>query len=204
MGNSRCKCCNFTVGLVIAALFMWQRFTTAKPKCFLQEIYVPALNQSSNSPSNTTLFFQLKLENTNIVKGVYYDPVNVTFFDSPNRTHSIGNFTIPKFYQGRNKKAIKSGEINDTGLDIEAVLRAVSNGSVVFRVDMATSVRNKFVVFKTKRRRINVGAYVNVSNQGTQVNPRKGVRLSSSVGKIGSSSYEKIGILLIKFFIFGF
>ncbi|XP_037492481.1 protein NDR1 [Jatropha curcas] len=197
-----CRCfCSFTFTLGLTALFMWLSLRPSKPKCFLQQIYIPTLNQTLN----TTLFFELKLENTNKDKGVYYDPVNVTFFDSPNRTHLIGNFTIPKFYQGHKKKAMKPGQINDTRLDRKAVLRAVSNGLAVFRVDISTSVRYKILAFATKRHRISVGAYVNISDQGTQVNynPKKPIRLSSSVDKIGSSRFGKIGIFLIQFLVFG-
>ncbi|KAJ9153717.1 hypothetical protein P3X46_027130 [Hevea brasiliensis] len=197
------KCCSFIFTLGLAALFMWLSLRPSKPKCLLQQFYIPALNKTLNPPGNTTLFFQLRLENTNKDKGVYYDPVNVTFFDSPNKTHFIGNFTIPNFYQGHKKKATKNGSFNARGLDWEAVSLAVSNGSAVFRVDMATSVRYKIMAWQTKRHRILVGANVIISNQGTLVNPKKGIKLSSNAEMIGSSVGNIIGILSL-FYLLNF
>ncbi|KAF2285827.1 hypothetical protein GH714_008281 [Hevea brasiliensis] len=138
-GCCRC-CCSFIFTLGLTALFMWLSLRTSKPKCLLQRIYIPALDKTLNPPGNTTLFFELRLENTNKDKGVYYDPVNVTFFDNPNRNHPIGNFTILKFYQGHKKAATKGGDFNASGLDLAAVSRAISNGSAIFQVDMETSM----------------------------------------------------------------
>ncbi|OAY55046.1 protein NDR1 [Manihot esculenta] len=196
-----CKCCcSFIFTLGLTALFMWLSLRTSNPKCLLQKFYIPALNKTLNPPKNTSLFFELRLENTNKDKGVYYDPINVTFFDNPNKNHSIGNFTIQKFYQGHKKKATKGGDFNASGLDVEAISRAISNGSAIFRVDIATAVRYKIMAWKTKRHRITVGADVNINDQGTQVNPDKRIKLSNAE-MIGSSYGKTIGILLFLFYL---
>ncbi|XP_015577079.3 protein NDR1-like [Ricinus communis] len=185
-GCCRC-CCSFIFTLGLTALFMWLSLRPSKPKCLLKKFYIPALNHSLTPRGNTSLIFQLGLENTNKDKGVYYDPVNVTFFDSPKRNHTVGNFVIPEFYQGHKKKATKGGEINLTAssaFDQDAVSRAVSNGSAVIRVDMATRVRYKIMAWKTKRYTITVGADINITDQGTIINPKKGIKLKSSAAKI--------------------
>uniref|UniRef100_A0A2P2MZ88 Uncharacterized protein MANES_03G123200 n=1 Tax=Rhizophora mucronata TaxID=61149 RepID=A0A2P2MZ88_RHIMU len=197
-GKSCVCCCQFVITLGLTALFVWLSLRTTGPKCSLQLFYIPALNQTLNAPENTTLFFKLRLQNTNDEKGVYYDPVNVTFFDSPNRSHSIGNYTIPKFYQGHKKKATKPGQFQTSGLDRQAVVHEISvKRWAVFRVDMATSVRYKILLWKTKRHTIKVGADVHVNNQGTQ-DPKKGVKLKSNAAKIGSWS-GKMGLLMFNF-----
>ncbi|KAJ6376518.1 hypothetical protein OIU76_025633 [Salix suchowensis] len=135
---------------------MWLSLRTTSPACALSKFYIP-LDQTKNL---TTLQFELRLKNTNKDKGVYYDSINVTVFDSPNRSHLIGSSTITKFYQGHKKKATKNGTIPDISRD-EVSRAAIGNGSkAVFWVDLATSVRYKILMFKTKRHKIRVGASV--------------------------------------------
>ncbi|XP_065864581.1 protein NDR1-like [Euphorbia lathyris] len=197
-GCCRC-CCSFTLTLGLTALFLWLSLRPSKPKCALIKFNIAALNQSLQPPGNTTLIFQLRLENTNKDKGVNYDPVNVTFYDSPSKNHTVANFIIPKFYQGHKKKASKGGEPNATGLDRSAVLKAISNGSAVFRVDLATSVKYKILFWTTKRYRIMVGADFNISNQ---INHKKGIKLSSNGFRI-FSYFGQVGVVLINFLVFG-
>ncbi|KAF5728374.1 protein NDR1-like [Tripterygium wilfordii] len=174
-GGGPC-CCKFILTSGLTALFLWLSLSHSNPQCSIREFYIPALNKTLNSTKNTTLYFELKLSNPNKEKGIYYDPLNLTFFDSTNRSHALGRTIVYGFYQGHQKKALKSGNI-DFG---EAVFRAVSsNGSAVFRVDMVTKVRFKLMIwFKTKRKTIWVGADVQVNDQGSKVNP-KDVKLKS-------------------------
>ncbi|CAK7338362.1 unnamed protein product [Dovyalis caffra] len=181
-GCCRC-CCSFIFTLGLTALFMWLSLRTTSPDIRLSKFNMP-LNQTLSSRNLTSLEFELTLKNTNKDKGVYYDPVNVTFFDSPNRSHVLGNFTIPKFYQGHKKKATKSGTVST--IDRGVVSRAVpANATALFRVDLATSVRYKILMFKTKRHKIRVGADVEVNGTIAKVNT-KDLKLKSNADKIRS------------------
>ncbi|CAN1156890.1 Protein NDR1 [Linum perenne] len=107
----------------------------------------------NHSLSNSTVNFDLRLVNPNLNKGIYYDSIKVSYFHISNRSDSLGNFTISKFYQGHQKKATKDGTIgNATG----AILRGGTAAG--FRVEIATRVRYKLIFFKTKRRQIIVEA----------------------------------------------
>jgi hypothetical protein len=156
---------------------MWLSLRTDNPTCSIQYFYLPILNKTLNTTTNTTLFFQLKLDNGNKDKGIYYDPVNLTFYDNPNRSHVMGNHTIPGFYQGHKKKAKKDGalEVNTT-LVTKA---AYPNGTAYFRVDLATAVRFKIMAWKTKRHKLMVGADVEVTDQGNGKVYKKGIKLKS-------------------------
>ncbi|KAF9666935.1 hypothetical protein SADUNF_Sadunf16G0280400 [Salix dunnii] len=150
----------------------------------------------------TTLEFELRLKNTNKDKGVYYDPINVTFFDSSNRSHSIGNFVVPKFYQGHKKNARKNFTISD--INRELVIQAiqaipVNRSTAFFRVDLATSVRYKILMFKTKRDKIKVGVNIEVNGTVAKVN-RKDLKLKSNANKI-RSYYGQMGVLLVEFLV---
>ncbi|KAJ8747519.1 hypothetical protein K2173_009256 [Erythroxylum novogranatense] len=175
-GCGRC-CFSFIFTSGLTALFMWLSLRTSSPKCLLQDFYIPALNRTLNTAANTTLYFHLRLENTNKDKRVYYDP-----------SHSIANYTIPAFRQGHKKKATKA---------------VLVHGSAVFRVDMATSVRYKIMFWKTKREKIMVGADVPVNDQGTLVDAKKGIKLKSDAAK-ASSCFGKIGVSVISFLMFAF
>lgn len=194
-GCGRC-CCSFIFTLGLTSLFLWLSLRTSNPKCSIQEFYLPALDKSSNNQNNTTLQFQLKLENTNKDKGVYYDDVNITVYDFPNRSHIIGRSLIGRFYQGHKKTAHKNG----TALtDQKVVSRAVfANGSAVFRVDLVTAVRFKIIAWKTKRHKIAVGADVEVNGNGTKVN-KKNIKLTSSASKNVSYYYCCVGMFLYFF-----
>ncbi|KAJ6670177.1 hypothetical protein OIU85_009362 [Salix viminalis] len=194
-------CCRFIFTLGLTSLFMWLSLRTSSPDCLLSKFYIP-LNQTFNSPNlTTTLEFELRLKNTNKDKGVYYDPINVTFFDNSNRSHFIGNFTVPKFYQGHKKKARKNFTIPN--INREVVIQAIPvNGSAAFfRVDLATSVRYKILMFKTKRDKIKVGVNFEVNGTAIKVS-RKDLKLKSTANKI-RSYYGQMGVLLVEFLVSG-
>ncbi|KAL3612602.1 hypothetical protein D5086_003622 [Populus alba] len=195
-GCCRC-CCSFIFTLGLTSLFMWLSLRTSSPDCLLTKFYIP-LNQTSNL---TTPEFELRFKNTNKDKGVYYDPINVTFFDSRNRSHFIGNSTIPKFYQGHKKKATKNSTISN--FDRKVVVQAIPvNGSTTFfRVDLATSVRYKILMFKTKRDKIRVGLDFEVNGTVFKVN-RKDLKLKSNANKI-RSYYWQMGVFLVNFLVLG-
>lgn len=184
-GCCRC-CCSFIFTLGLTSLFMWLSLRVDNPKCSVQYFYLPALNKTLglNTSTNSTLDFQLSLDNGNKDKGIYYDAVNVTFHDNPNRSlsHLMGDYTILGFYQGHQKKAKKGGSVE---LNRTLLSRAVfPNGSAVFRVDMATRVRFKILFWKTKKYSLVREASVEVNDQGIKVN-KKGIKLNSSAPQPG-------------------
>ncbi|KAJ0046720.1 hypothetical protein Pint_04250 [Pistacia integerrima] len=147
----------------------------------------------------------LKLQNPNKDKGIFYDPVNVTIRNKSNTTNItyIGNYIVPKFYQGHKKTAKKVGNLT---VDKKVLERAVfANGTAVFRVDMETAVRFKIMAWKTKRHRIVVGADVVVNDQGSKNPPGqkkpKDVKLSQA--PMGLKFCGMVGILL-NFLVFIF
>jgi len=177
-GGACCRCCSsFILTLGFTALFVWLSLRTSKPVCSIQDIYVPPLNKSENS-TYYKIYFQLKLDNENKDKGIYYDALNLTFYYPANLTTPIGNITLPGFYQGHKKNARRKEWVDVHGVPWTAARKAVSNGSAVFRVDLATAVRFKVMVWKTKRHKLIVGANVEVNNLGKKVK-KKGVRLTS-------------------------
>ncbi|XP_009358104.2 protein NDR1-like [Pyrus x bretschneideri] len=178
-----CRCCfSFIFSLGLTALFMWLSLRTTNPKCTIRSFYLPALNRTLNDTKNNTLFVTLRLKNTNNDKGVFYDAVNLTFRLQPNATAKpVATSAVPRFYQGHQKTATKNVVVGpQEGLNWTAVSSGVQpNGSVNFRVDLATAVRFKIMFWKTKRHRLNVGADVQVNDSGGKVN-KKDIKLSAA------------------------
>ncbi|KAM7277776.1 hypothetical protein ACFE04_004910 [Oxalis oulophora] len=195
--RSCCQCCCSTIAtLGLTALFMWLSLRTTNPSCSIENFYIPSLNNSLNTPKNNTLYYSLRLKNTNKDKGVYYDNINLSFYYKANET-LLFNSTVNGFHQGHDKKATKSGNASVVGVDREEVFRAVSvNGSAVFRVDMVTKVRFEILGLKTKRHTFKVGGNIMVNGEGTKVDRKKGVKLKSGVEPVLRTGPLRVLLLL--------
>lgn len=175
---------------------MWLSLRTSNPTCYVQFFYVPALNRTLNSTENTTIYLDLKLNNGNKDKGIYYDNVNLNLsyvhnISEPEGKTLINDTFIPAFYQGHKKKATKPANFSAAGLDW-ALVKA--NTTAFFRVDMATAVRFKIMAWKTRRHRLVVRTTVEVNESGTKVKPKKGNKLSGA-RKNGCFSLQ-VGVLI--------
>ncbi|KAJ3705425.1 hypothetical protein LUZ61_009130 [Rhynchospora tenuis] len=160
------------IAVIVIVLF---NICQVSPLFYVRRLYIPALDKSLNSSTNASIIFDLSFINREILSNVYYDPVNVTFYDSPNQNHSIANFTIPEFtvkqseYKAfKSTEEVKSGVVNTTGLDFEAAKREIAaNGFKVFHVSVETSVRHDYYVFwKTKRYVYKRGKDVKIGDTG--------------------------------------
>lgn len=171
------SCCGFILTLGLTTLFMWLSLRASKPTCSIQDFYVPALNRSSNSPHNTTIYLHVKLDNGNKDKGIYYDALNITLYYGQNRSLPIGNVTVKGFRQGRKKKAHRREAVQTNRVPWDTATRKASNGTAVFRVDLQTAVRFRIIFWKTKRKKMMVSAVVDVNDHGTKV--KKGIKLKS-------------------------
>ncbi|XP_030542811.1 protein NDR1-like [Rhodamnia argentea] len=194
--QSCCRCCCgfiFTAGL--SSLFMWLTLRASKPSCSIYQFYLPALNRSAGTPTNTTIFMDVKLSNGNNDKGIYYDAVNLTvyYYGDANRTKWLR--TIPGFKQGHQKTAKKNASVETFGVNWTDVV--AKNESAVFRVDLATAVRFKIIFWKTKRHKLRVGANVTLNPEGAKM-AKKGIKLKSGVGKnTGGCCFWQMGISVV-------
>ncbi|CAH8261212.1 unnamed protein product, partial [Arabidopsis lyrata] len=121
----------------LLAFFLW--ITTLVhdiPRCSIHYFYIPALNKSLNSSDNTTLNFMESITTT----FTYLSPQVST---TP--LFHVANYTVPRFYQGHEKKAKKWGQA--LPLNNQTVFQAVlPNGSAIFRVELKMQVKYKVIV----------------------------------------------------------
>lgn len=207
------KCCltlclKLILGIGVTTLSIWVTIKLAKlPSCSINYFYIPALNRSINSSTNTTIYLVLKLKNKNENQGVDYDNVNLTLSYAPINSSSstVANTFIPRFYQGHKKTAKKNANFVPKYLNLTKIRsESISmNKTVIFRVELVTAVRYKIMAWWTKRHSLKVKADVEVNEQGSGKLPKKkkDIELSGSQ-KIGSYYLFKFGVLLNLLFVF--
>ncbi|XP_010267775.1 PREDICTED: protein NDR1-like [Nelumbo nucifera] len=182
-----CRCCiSFIFSAGLTTVFLWLNLHIDHPNYFIQNFQVPPLNLTAHDTRNATIAFNLKLANGNKDKGIYYDEVNIAlYYGGINRTIALGNTSIPPFYQGHKKKAIKAQTMEARRFPLQTALKEVSNNrTVVFQVDLATAVRFKTIWWKTKRHRMSVGGDVHVNREGMTAD-NKDIELKSSGAEFG-------------------
>ncbi|KAA8523729.1 hypothetical protein F0562_010152 [Nyssa sinensis] len=205
-GGGCCRCCfSFILTSGLTALFMWLSLRASNPVCSIQDFYVPALDKTGNFTTNTSIYVDLKLDNENKDKGVYYDVLNLTLYYSRNQSQpiAIGNKSFDSFYQGHKKNTRRKTLVDTYGVPWDAASTAVSNGSAVFRVDLATAVRFKIIAWKTKKHKLVVRAEVPIDGNGKK-DKKKGIRLKSSAPELGCYRAPAGLLIVISIFILGF
>ncbi|KAL9232377.1 hypothetical protein vseg_007496 [Gypsophila vaccaria] len=194
-GAQGCCSCSCLLSTTISAIFIWLAFRILSPTCSIEEFDVFTLQKPAN---NNTIHYDLKLKNRNFNKGIYYDALNLTFYYKPSiQSFLIGNVTIEPFYQGYGKSTHRVGDFDPKGVKLENV-----DSGTIFSVELATKVRYKSPLWKTKRHNLVVEADLKVNGQGSLIKGKgnKGIKLSSTAGR-SVGSFGVGGILGILVFI---
>ncbi|KAK1435642.1 hypothetical protein QVD17_01408 [Tagetes erecta] len=202
-GGTGCfRCCfSFTLTLGFTSLFMWLSLHTSNPILSIQDIYIPSLNKTLNSTSYQSIYIDLKFDNKNKDKGIFYHQSNITLRYN-NSSIVISNYTLAGFYQGHNKKARRKNWVGTYGVPWDEAVKVVDGGELaVFRVDLVTVIRFKILFWKTKKHRVVVGADFQVNDVGKKER-KKGTRLRSGVPEMFSGK-SPVGVsLLVVFSVF--
>ncbi|XP_021755507.1 protein NDR1-like [Chenopodium quinoa] len=198
-------CCGVITTVAISAILFWFLIIrTSKPVCSIEEFDIFSLTNSTNnvihhnntSHYNNTISYDLKLNNKNHNKGIFYDAVDVTFYYK-SKSYSIRNDTFPPFYQGRLKSTHRYGKF-----DVRGVKWENETAPVMFKVELKTAVRFKNTIWKTHRHQVVVEADLKVNSEGSLIKGKgnKGIVLRSKAEK-NKGRYELVGILGILIFI---
>ncbi|AEE76403.1 non-race specific disease resistance protein-like [Arabidopsis thaliana] len=168
------------------------------PRCSIHYFYIPALNKSLISSDNTTLNFMVRLKNINAKQGIYYEDLHLSFSTRINNSSLlVANYTVPRFYQGHEKKAKKWGQA--LPFNNQTVIQAVlPNGSAIFRVDLKMQVKYKVMSWKTKRYKLKASVNLEVNEDGaTKVKDKEdGIKM-----KISDSSPQRLTFFQVCFSI---
>ncbi|KAL8226489.1 hypothetical protein R6Q57_016321 [Mikania cordata] len=201
-GTGCFRCCfSFTLTLGLTSLFMWLSLRTSNPILSIQDIYIPALNKTLNSTADQRIYLDLKLDNGNKDKGIFYDTLNISLHYQTNDSNAIigvpiSNYTLWGFYQGHNKNARRKNWLDTYGVPWDAAVEVIAGGKLaVFRVDLTTVIRFKILFWKTKKHRLVVGTDFGVNDMGKKER-RKGTRLKSGVPEMLSGD-SPVAVLLV-------
>ncbi|XP_026441568.1 uncharacterized protein LOC113340662 [Papaver somniferum] len=184
----------------------------SKPKISIGRLYVPDLDVTSyniGTINTNTVSFRMTFWNTMLLKEVYCDAVNVTFYYGKNLSLPIASTSIPEF-PIKTKSVFCDGEIIET-FDVpwEDARLVVSSGSTaMFRVNLVTNIRytsslaaiadviSGFLPY-TRRYGMRVGAFIDVNDHGKS--PEKLNWLSSKASPLHVTDWVPmiIGALVV-------
>ncbi|CAI9274288.1 unnamed protein product [Lactuca saligna] len=139
-----------TISSVLLILFI-QSLHRKIPSISIEEFYVNTLNNTATgnttatpTTKNTTIYFDLKLDNHNPV-GVYYRPMNLTFSYFPNKTTNssipLAVYTLRGFHQDHHKEK----HVRDTVMTGGMMVQPGGGSVVVMRVDLVGRVKFKSI-----------------------------------------------------------
>ncbi|KAL1555596.1 protein NDR1-like [Salvia divinorum] len=156
--------------IAIASFLVQQTVYLPGPRCYLEQLYVPALdisapqNTSNSTTTNPFLFFALGLENNLQIRSISYDNVTLAFFYG---RKAVADYVVPGFYQGMLGTAHRRDVVETRGVPWEDAVGAVSAGGTVgFRVDLAARMRFKVLFWYSKEKKVRVLADVAVDDSG--------------------------------------
>ncbi|XP_042010555.1 protein NDR1-like [Salvia splendens] len=166
----------FVTILAAVSFLVQQTVHLPGPRCYLEQLYVPALDVSAAPPpqratnsttTNPFLFFVLGLENNLQIRSISYGDVALTFFYG---RKAVANYTVPAFYQGMMATAHRRDVVETRGLPWGDAVGAVSAGGTVgFRVELAAQPRFKVLFWYSKEKKVRILADVAVDGTGFNV-----------------------------------
>ncbi|KAL4570911.1 hypothetical protein LXL04_026576 [Taraxacum kok-saghyz] len=192
-----------TVSSVLLILFI-QSLHRKIPTISIEDFYIPTLNKTATGNStaaptaeNTTIYFDLKLDNKNPV-GVYYRPMNLTFSYFPNKTTNtsvpLAVYSLPGFHQNHHKQK----RVRDTVVTGGMVVPPGGGRVVVMRVDLVGRV--KFKSIAQWKRSVVVGIDVEVDEYTGQKLKKDGIKLiPSTAAAVVDSTILLPAVILLTF-----
>ncbi|KAF8410685.1 hypothetical protein HHK36_003218 [Tetracentron sinense] len=171
------------IGLL--SFFLWLGLRPKHPTYTIANFNIPLNDRNTTSPTdevsrNTTTSFDLEISNPNKDAGIYYDNIIVTLFFGD---ASVGETTIPSFYQGKHKTHTIPESLNADGRIWNAALRAILNGTTEVKVGVVTRIRYRMSSWKSKRHRMDMQGNVPVGSDGKISGKKKKIKLHHSSKK---------------------
>lgn len=114
-----CLCSIFTILvilLVISTLIFWLAVHPRAPKFDVENVHISGLDNTSSSV-NTNITYEIMARNPNKRIGIYYDDINLNV-EANGMT--IGEGSIPSFYQGHKNTTYLNGDITSQGLELSS------------------------------------------------------------------------------------
>ncbi|KAI3680570.1 hypothetical protein L6452_35343 [Arctium lappa] len=156
----------FTVGLV--TFILWLSLRPHRPRFHIHEFSIPSLAEP-NGFSNVHVTYNVTAQNPNLDIGIYYDTMNLTLYYQ-DQTIAETPLLFP-FYQSSKNTAIVYGTLSGPTLRINyarwiQLLAARKQGSVPFRLDVASSIRFKVSAWDSRHHKMHANCEIGVGSNG--------------------------------------
>ncbi|KAL4585475.1 hypothetical protein LXL04_010096 [Taraxacum kok-saghyz] len=157
----------FIVGLI--TFILWLSLRPHRPRFHIREFSVPALAQE-NGFAAVSATFNVTVRNANLNIGIYYDTMHLTLYYQNNL--NIGELPLLNpFYQSPKNTTALIGTLSGSTFQVDearwAQFRADRmRGVVVFRMDIATSIRFKVATWESKNHKMHATCQIKVGPDG--------------------------------------
>ncbi|KAH6768227.1 hypothetical protein C2S51_013563 [Perilla frutescens var. frutescens] len=147
--RTACICCICCLLFFVApfVILITLSYVGVEPRFYIQELYVPALNNNSHmsinnaTNLNNSIFMDLKFKRVVAFVPLRYEDLNITLFygSNSNRSFPVGYYVVPGFYQGTKKTVHRRAVVAARGMPWE--VDAISG--VGLAVELATKYKLK-------------------------------------------------------------
>ncbi|KAF5729011.1 protein YLS9-like [Tripterygium wilfordii] len=150
------------VGIVI--FILWLSLRPHRPRFHIHEFSVPGLGQSTGF-KNATITFNVTIRNPNKDMGIYYDSMKGSVYY---KDRMIGSTPLlHPFYQKPKNTVIVYKEMSGGNLTVNSHRgNDRGQGSVVFRLDITSTIRFKVSTWHSKRHRLHANCDLEVGPDG--------------------------------------
>lgn len=155
--------CGCLLGLVLVlgllAFILWLSLRPHRPRFHVVSFSVPGINSQQNGFQNAAITFEVTVRNPNLNVEIYYGQLDGTVFY---RDQQIGTTPLLfPFHQPSKNTTLINGVISGASLSTTDTA-----GTVVFRLELTSSIRFKVVSWTTKDHRMHASCDVGVGPDG--------------------------------------
>ncbi|KAK9267891.1 hypothetical protein L1049_010328 [Liquidambar formosana] len=177
-----CDSKNFYVWLLqvfallgLLAFLLWLTLRPKNPTYTIVDFSAPTSNQSNNTSSeNGAISYVLEIQNPNKDSGIYYNDILLTFYYGQD---SVGEKTIPSFYQGKHKTRQLSDHFDANARVWKALRSTILNATAELKVGLVTKIRYKMWGRKSKRHGMNLQGQIRIGSDGKISGKNKKIKL---------------------------
>lgn len=168
---SKLICAIFLAFLLIVGIItfiLWLSLRPHRPRIYMHEFSVPDLNQVTGF-ENANISFNVTVRNSNLNIGIYYGSFDSSIYY---RDQKIGSIPLlDPFYQEPKHTKIINGAFSGATLAMnsqhwEEFMHDRSRGTVVFRLELTSSIRFKVSSWISKHHRMHANCDVSVGQNG--------------------------------------
>ncbi|XP_050367405.1 NDR1/HIN1-like protein 26 [Argentina anserina] len=165
--------CSIFLALLLAVglitFILWLSLRPHRPRFHIHQFSVPGMNQATGF-ENAVISFNASARNANHNIGIYYDSMDAAVYYKDQRIGLISSI-LPEFYQGPKNTTEVEGSFTGASLTVSSqrwmeFMNDRAKGTVVFRLDLTSTIRFKISTWNSKRHRLHTNCDIGVGQDG--------------------------------------